>query len=162
MIARLYLLVLIFLMSLVPAQAAEPVGLDLTRQDMRCLVENIFYEAGNQSDTGKMAVAYVTINRWLSDSYPNSICEVVYQKASGVCQFSWVCKKRYHPSKQGWRDAWAVALDLVSGYNHRLEDPTLGAQFYHATYVKPHWRKKLHRTVRIEDHIFYRHKHDSR
>lgn len=161
MIFKRILFKLFIALSAQSAIGAEPVGLDLTRQDMRCLVENIFYEAGNQSNTGKMAVAYVTINRWLSDSYPNSVCEVVYQKANGVCQFSWVCKKRYHPSKQGWRDAWAVALDLVSGYNHRLEDPTLGAQFYHATYVKPYWRKKLHRTVRIEDHIFYRHKDDS-
>ena len=44
--------------------------------------------------TGKIAVAFVTLNRVKSAKYPKTICNVVAQKGkNGVCQFSWVCSK---------------------------------------------------------------------
>ena len=35
-------------------------------------------------------------------------------------------------------------------------DVTDGATHYHATYVRPAWRKTKTRTTRIDRHIFYR------
>jgi len=42
------------------------------------LAKNIFYEAGNQEIKGKIAVAYVTLNRTRDKKFPKSICNVVY------------------------------------------------------------------------------------
>ena len=47
--------------------------------EKHCLAQNIYFEAGNQSLEGMAAVADVTINRKDNASYPNTICEVVYQ-----------------------------------------------------------------------------------
>ena len=49
-------------------------------KQVKCLADNVYYEAGNQSIAGKKAVAYVTLNRLQSRNWPNSVCEIVYQK----------------------------------------------------------------------------------
>ena len=53
--------------------------------------------------------------------------------------------------------SWGFSLDIaeavMAGY---LFDVTNGATHYHAYYVKPSWSEKFTRTVRINDHIFYR------
>jgi spore germination cell wall hydrolase CwlJ-like protein len=36
------------------------------------------------------------------------------------------------------------------------DDPTNGALYYHADYVKPRWSSRFKRTARIGNHIFYR------
>jgi spore germination cell wall hydrolase CwlJ-like protein len=61
-------------------------------RELKCLADNIYYEAGNQSTQGKLAVAAVTINRVKSPKFPKSVCAVVYQRTKRVCQFSWVCE----------------------------------------------------------------------
>ena len=58
-------------------------------RDLKCLADNVYYEAGNQSERGKMAVAAVTLNRVNSGIFPSDVCSVVHQKSRGVCQFSW-------------------------------------------------------------------------
>jgi spore germination cell wall hydrolase CwlJ-like protein len=35
-------------------------------------------------------------------------------------------------------------------------DPTGGALFYHADYVKPSWSRAFERSARIGDHLFYK------
>jgi N-acetylmuramoyl-L-alanine amidase len=47
-----------------------------------CLARNIYYEAGLESEEGKVAVGMVTINRSNDDKFPNSICGVVNQKTT--------------------------------------------------------------------------------
>ena len=53
--------------------------------------------------------------------------------------------------------AWGFAIDIaeatMKGY---LYDTTSGATHYHAYYVQPSWSYKFTKTVRINDHIFYR------
>ena len=44
-----------------------------------CLAQNIYFEAGNQPIAGKIAVAQVVQNRVKNRDYPNTICGVVYQ-----------------------------------------------------------------------------------
>ena len=122
-------------------------------RELKCLADNIYFEAGNQSTQGKLAVAAVTINRVKSPKFPKSVCSVVYQRTKRVCQFSWVCEgKKTVRSAQQYSESKKVAEKvLLSGANHGI----LGRNvlFYHADYVNPRWNLK--RVAKIGDHIFY-------
>lgn len=121
-------------------------------KELKCLADNIYYEAGNQSTQGKLAVAAVTINRVNSPKFPKSVCSVVYQRTRGTCQFSWTCMRKYVPNPQQYAEAKRVAEKvLFAGANHGV----LGKNvlFYHADYVNPGWN--LRRVTKIGDHIFY-------
>lgn len=134
------------------------------KKEQRCLAKAIYFEARNQSLEGKLAVVAVVLNRVKIGIHPNSICEVVHDG----CQFSWNCDntKKYDPAKhkkkeerEAWEDALELAkLSIIAYNNGDFKDVTFGATYFHAKYVKPYWSrwKKLERTVRIEDHIFYR------
>lgn len=51
-----------------------------SNNELICLARNIYYESGNQSHEGKVAVGMVTLNRVEDPRWPKSICEVVRQK----------------------------------------------------------------------------------
>ena len=48
-------------------------------QEVRCLAENIYFEARNQSIPGQIAVALVVLNRVEHPNFPNTVCGVVKQ-----------------------------------------------------------------------------------
>lgn len=52
-----------------------------------------------------------------------------------------------------WKQAGVLAILIVGG---KLHDPTKGATFYHASYVKPVWARGMKLVARIGDHQFYR------
>lgn len=124
-----------------------------------CLARNIYFEAGGESFSGKVAVAAVTLNRANDARYPQSICGVVHQR-SGGCQFSWMCNgQRFRtPRGEAWDDSREVA-DLL--LNTDWFDPTDGALFFHATYVRPRWSRVMPVSTRIGRHIFYRDREDA-
>ena len=128
--------------------------------EVQCLAENIYYEAGNESYEGKLAVAQVTINRANSGNFPSTVCGVVNQKnninGNLVCQFSWVCNSLTSMirNKYQWEESQLVAKRaLTSHVAHDLMYQQ-NALYYHANYVNPGW--KLTRVAQIGNHIFYR------
>jgi N-acetylmuramoyl-L-alanine amidase len=135
-----------------------------TKQQITCLADNIYFEAGYEPDKGKEAVAFVTLNRVHSRNYPDSICGVVKQKKTNVCQFSWYCQentKRLSYTKnltsgqqKVYNNVRDTAIYVYLNYE-RIKDPTKGALFYHADYVDPYWIKTKEQTVQIGRHIFY-------
>lgn len=131
-------------------------GSDRKRAE-QCLALNIYHEARSESVAGQNAVAAVTLNRVASKSFPNSVCKVVKQggKRRNKCQFSWWCdNKSDKPQEQG---AWERALELSrKALKGKIPDPTNGALFYHAKYVKPRWSRTFKRTSRIGQHVFYK------
>jgi N-acetylmuramoyl-L-alanine amidase len=135
-----------------------------TQKQVSCLASNIYFEARSESRDGQIAVAFVTLNRVNSADFPNTICDVVKQKTRTVCQFSWYCE-----SDPKWR-YYNILLtnDTPLMYNKILEtaihvyanddmlvDPTNGALYYHADYVRPNWRH-LDKHAVIGRHIFYK------
>ena len=56
------------------------VDIDYSPKDVDCLAHNIYYEAGNEPEEGKVAVAMVTINRVRDGRFGKSICSVVDQR----------------------------------------------------------------------------------
>ena len=136
-----------------PVVVKKPVYLSANdKRQIQCLAENAYFEAGNQSKKGKVAVTHVVMNRVKDKRFPKSACAVVYQKSRGVCQFSWVCegKKRVRDMAM-FADARRAAEDVYLG---NVRDVTHGAKFYHANYVNPNWGLK--RVTQIGAHIFYR------
>lgn len=132
-----------------------PVRLDNhDERQIQCLAENAYFEAGNQSTKGKIAVTNVVMNRVRDERFPKTPCAVVNQKRGGVCQFSWVCE-----GKKRIRD-WALFREsrriAEQVYLKNIGDVTRGAKFYHADYVKPSWSYAFDRTAKIGDHIFYK------
>ena len=118
-----------------------------------CLAQNIYFEAGIESVAGKAAVARVTMNRKNSKKFPNTICDVVWQRK----QFSWTHdgKSDRIPSngRKTWEQSIAVAYDAY--YEGKWNGLVEGATHYHADYVSPAWAKKIRRITQIETHIFY-------
>lgn len=129
-----------------------------------CLARNIYFEAKSESVKGQIAVGLVTINRVHSPRFPNTICDVVWQKRRNpvtnkmVAQFSWTLDgKSDNPvNKRAWLRAQRIANAMLSGGTlHHFVDFTGGATHYHATYVSPYWSRKLEKVFHEETHIFY-------
>lgn len=60
------------------------------QNDIKCLADNAAYEAAGHGVTAMANVIEVTLNR----VGQKSVCEIVYERTDGVCQFSWVCNTR--------------------------------------------------------------------
>ena len=137
----------------------------INKQEYDCLVKNIYFEARNQSITGKQAIAVVTLERTKRKNYPNTICEVVKQKRKKnnkkVCQFSWYCDgKSDDPvlsSKEelaAWEKSKKIAEDALLG---KIPPFLEGVTMFHADYVNPKWDySKLEFVTKIDDHLFYK------
>lgn len=142
---------------------AEPT--DINHVQVDCLARNIYYEARNQSRDGQIAVALVTLNRVENKRFPNSICDVVYQKSISkingklVCQFSWVCQSGLPKMKQAIYNRIKEVAIYAYKNNKSITDITNGSINYHADYVNPDW-SNLKKTVTIGNHIFYKPKYE--
>jgi len=123
----------------------------------RCLTEALYFEARGENLVGQVAVAEVILNRVDSKSYPNSVCGVIQQGQSkrNGCQFSFICdgKVEHIGDRKAYDELGKVAWVMLQGKPRIL---TGKATHYHATSVQPRWAKRLVRTARIGDHIFYR------
>lgn len=136
------------------------------KQQVECLAQNIYYEAGYEPTKGQIAVAMVTLNRVYSGAFPKSICGTMTQKTEDTCQFSWYCDdyKRVKAAayrytkheKEVFEHARAVALYTYLNYRN-IEDVTKGALFFHTKDITPQWNNVRVTTV-IGNHIFYKRK----
>lgn len=61
---------------------------NLSTYDKYLLAKIVQCEAGNQGKDAKVAVATVILNRILSQDFPNTVEEVIFEKQNGVYQFS--------------------------------------------------------------------------
>ncbi len=95
------------------------------------------------------------MNRVAHPAFPKTICGVVKQGDRRVCQFSWVCDRRADRPRQD--EAWQQARDIA--YQSMFfdpPDPTGGALYFHANYVRPGWARSMVKVARIGNHIYYR------
>lgn len=65
------------------------------KKDIDCLADNIYFEAAHEPSDGKIGVIFVTMNRVEHKLWPSNVCDVVKEKYSGYCQFSWFCMEKY-------------------------------------------------------------------
>lgn len=128
------------------------------QSEIECLAKNIYFEAGNQSREGKLAVAQVTRNRVNDDRYPDTYCEVVFQSNQrNKCQFSWTCDGKSDRPKNlpNYEEAKVIAEDVYYGRvrSNKIKNDVL---YYHADYVNPSWNREMQLTANIGNHQFYR------
>ncbi len=149
---------------IVPAPALAPTtpwmgGMEKTiLSELRCLALNIYWEARSESPKGQFAVAAVTLNRVAHERFPGTICGVVMQGGAErrhQCQFSWWCdgKSDKPTNNAAWQAAKSIAYTALF---FDPPDPTQGALWYHADYVKPSWSRSMSRTATIGRHVYYR------
>jgi len=122
-----------------------------------CLALNMFFEARNEPLVGRQMVAEVTLNRVASKSYPNTICEVVWQKN----QFSWTHDglsddptKLGYLDREAWKEIKMTAQIILSDPDQYL--PKTGATHYHADYVWPYWTDDMEYLGKVGTHLFYK------
>ena len=145
----------------VNAQALEKT----TSEDLRCLVQNGYFEARSDGYASVMGVTNVVLNRKEDPRYPNTICGVVYQGRTdsnnnmlrNQCQFSWYCdgKSDRMTNKELEQKVLIVVYETLALWYNNI-DITEGATHYHANYVRPTWAKTLNYTTQIGTHKYYR------
>jgi len=131
-----------------------------TLKEEKCLTEAIYYEAGNQSEIGKEAVALVVLNRVGAHKRPKTICGVIAQAHvvddRKICQFSFWCSPKYKPNKEQWNESQKIAHRVLQSYWKRdILSQYQSALYYHADYVHPKWRKSKVFLGKIDRHLFY-------
>ena len=115
-----------------------------------CLSLALYHEARGEPYVGKLMVARVIFNRIESPRWPSSMCNVITQDR----QFSFYRNNKTPKPRD--EVAWVKAQDLaVRIINNPDILPYTDADHYHTVNVKPVWRRKLHRIVRVGQHIFY-------
>lgn len=135
----------------------KPYAEVLNQTQLKCLTDNIYFEAGNEKDSGKTAVALVTLNRLNHGRFPNTICGVVYQRTKWKCQFSWVCSKNRRVKYwSAYVQSQKIAKFVMLNYSN-MHDSTKGATFFHRDDIKKPWfNTKIRPTVTIGRHHFYK------
>lgn len=146
----------LFLMAFaLPVYASEA-------DELKCIADNIYFEAGNQSVKGMIAVTNVVQNRIKDPRWPDTHCDVIkqgYKKGRRDCQFSWYCdgKSDEIPNNRISQEIYSLAQHIAMiALDRELPDFTNGAVNYHADWVNPWWTKGLTRTTKIGVHIFYK------
>lgn len=159
---------LFFLLLALPAIAVSLVTyFSLTQRDdnqqLVCLALNVYHEARGEPVAGQYAVAEVTMNRVASSRYPNTVCEVVYEKnwdyirRRYVAGFSWTeFDSVTKPEARMWQQAWDVANAV---YFKRHAPKLEGVLFYHARHIRPSWARGKKPVARIGRHVFYKESH---
>jgi spore germination cell wall hydrolase CwlJ-like protein len=136
----------------------QQVSEDFNKQ-LKCLTDNVYFEAATESYEGKLAVAQVTINRANNPKFPSTVCEVVYQRTYVnkllVCQFSWTCMKNMLVrDKYSYEESEMVARKALTEPDVHDTIARTNALYYHNTQVDPKWN--LQRVTQIGHHIFYK------
>ena len=122
------------------------------KKQVECLAQNMYYEAGWEPVEGQVAVAMVTMNRVEDGRFGNSICGVVKQKVQNTCQFTWFCENKVltNINHNVYNDIKNLAA-FVYANHEKINDPSKGALFYHADYVRPGWKNMVY-LVKIGHH----------
>ena len=119
---------------------------------LECLAMAIFFEARDQPVDGQKHVAEVIMNRVEDTRFPDTICDVVWQKK----QFSFTHDglsdniDKHHTEKTSAKVARLIAKEVIEhGHTHTT------STHYHNTKVSPFWIDQKTRDGQIGDHIFY-------
>ena len=113
-----------------------------------CLALTVYFEARSESYDAQLAVAEVVINRRDSERWPDTICDVAFQRKQFSAFNHGIPTVR---NQTAWAVAQSVADDALCGY-------TLGhgATHYHTVAVAPYWADDLELVGRYGAHVFYR------
>ena len=115
---------------------------------LTCIAVAVYFEARSESIDGQLLVAETILNRAADPRWPSEPCDVVKQRH----QFSFYSDGL--PDTPRDMDAYATATEVATEALNGDYVQT-GSLYYHASYVAPVWRHKLHHVVTAGEHIFY-------
>jgi spore germination cell wall hydrolase CwlJ-like protein len=132
--------------------------LNLKKEQQKCIVEALWYEARSETEEGMRHVASVLLNRTQSKHYPSNLCAVVRQPK----QFSYrnhlgnshkFLPVKARPTEQDeLQAAERISQEIITGrFKITLPKTVL---WYHTTRVNPYWTEKME-VVKIHgSHVF--------
>lgn len=133
----------------------EEPQVQVAEEDVNYMASTLFMEARGEGDIGMRAVAHVILNRMNHGGYGGWS---VYDVVTSPWQFSPWNRGWHQPAirnqwqQDRWDEAVTIATEVLSGQS---VDPTEGALYFHATYVRPRWARGARGRTRIGNHIFY-------
>lgn len=136
-----FFLFIVILITSTPAYSID-------KEDLKCLSDNLYYEARGESVKGQVKVIETVLNRVEDSRWPNTICEVIYQKS----QFSWTI----NPYTIDDDESYKFGEDVIKAV---LKSPRLPEGPNH--YLRCDWRDKVDwwenmiLTDQIDNHCFY-------
>jgi spore germination cell wall hydrolase CwlJ-like protein len=135
---------------------------NFTKEDIEWLGRNIYFEARGEDLLGKMAVAFVTLNRVIDRRWPSSIKGVITQKK----QFSWYNGGYVPPirNEKLYKECLDIAEMCVQLYNdmakadgYITDGITNGSDHYFATWIEPPvWAASMKYVGKVGAHLFYK------
>lgn len=94
---------------------------EITRKEFELLCTTVFCEAGNQDLNTQYMVALTILNRVVSNNYPDTIAEVIYQRDKvGTPQYSVINWSDFE--NRGWTEQVEKAVGLALFENHHPRD----------------------------------------
>jgi spore germination cell wall hydrolase CwlJ-like protein len=123
----------------------------IPKSELKCLVDNAFYEARGEGHVGMLLVTQVVFNRAKQSN--ESYCQTIYKKN----QFSWTVMKglRKIPTETR-KEIESLVLNVHYGLvEYVLPSHLSHALFYHANYVNPTWFKTRKKLGYWGNHVFY-------
>lgn len=136
----------------------RPLPQDISSEaSLRCLAEVIYFEAANESERAKRAVAQVVVNRVKNPAYPDDVCGVVYQNSDepGRCQFLFACDGTDDAITRP--DVFAEAERIAGEYAAGTAwlDDIGAATHYHGRGSTPSWARLMVKAGDIGHLTFY-------
>jgi spore germination cell wall hydrolase CwlJ-like protein len=90
-----------------------------TWTEHECLARNIYWESKGEGVKGMALTAQITLNRVNSNKryFPNTVCQVVRQKLTRGCSFSWFCDGKSDKPRElaRFEEAKEVATKALQG-----------------------------------------------
>lgn len=126
---------------------SNPGVIPYTQSDVDLLARLIMAEAVGEPYNGKVAVGAVVVNRVLSNQFPNTIKDVIYQRINGYYQFTPVLNGMIN--KPATQECVKAAYEALKG-----TDPTKGALFYFDDSATNTWLWSKAVAVRIDNMVF--------
>lgn len=146
------------------ANADEILDCEDYKTDERvCMQCNIYFEARGLSNVEQLMVGLTTLERVKSSKYPDTICDVIWQRH----QFSWTIDGLSDKikSKREWESLNNITdlimlkheNDYISVLPVGLTNEDIdGMMYYHAHYVSPKWAQKMQIVKKYAGHVYYK------
>jgi Cell Wall Hydrolase len=119
-------------------------------RQLKCVATAIYYESQSEPRLAQIAVARVIQNRVLA-GFAATPCDVVFQKSSAGCQFSWVCGPHQLIPVSKCVQCWQAAAQVL--VQHQYQNYLSRALYFRSIDMAPPRRAALVRQVGRQ--VFY-------
>lgn len=122
--------------------------------DIECAAVNLYHESRSESDYANIYIMAVVFNREDSLRFPDSICDVVFQKS----QFSWTSDGLSDEIKDLEQYDRLYRLVVRAIINRVfIQSMSEGVDHYHTKAISPLWSRsdQMRYIGSVDNHLFY-------